>query len=527
MQIEYEEKMHRRYMILTMEDDGHVDNYQIHMLQENQIEGLLACKQQKIDDRNRYVYDVTGLQTLESLYAYQKMKAIDVKNLLGQVADIFAEIQSYLLKESGILLGADYIFCDMQGERFYFCCCPENETDLSEGLRTLGEYLLPRIDHADQEAVALGYHFYQKTMDGASSEELFHTLLQGESGTEEEIFQEDTERKQILDDFFAREDEEEQIHAGSLWRLILWIFLSGIFGGAMIVGGVLWGYPRAGLAAAAMFSVISILIYVKIHAVAQENAEADAEEEDFFNDWDTEEEETETLQSMYEPMKKQTNYIPKTLKEEKVSKASKVPKARKEAKIRKAREYIKTSEELRESKALKDPEAQQMNYEERAEEKALKTVLHPKARQGDEEKKSAEFSSAKSEDMSRYGKASWSRELGNQETVLLAKKPEMKNLPAEKGRLIFENMELEEVWLENSVYFIGKSQMAADILIPSPQVSRMHARLDWIRDSYQIFDLSSRNGTYVNGHKLESGERVRLKKNDIIIVGDVRMKYLI
>jgi predicted component of type VI protein secretion system len=55
-----------------------------------------------------------------------------------------------------------------------------------------------------------------------------------------------------------------------------------------------------------------------------------------------------------------------------------------------------------------------------------------------------------------------------------------------------------------------------DIVIPDRQVSRAHAVLVRVEDGYEVEDLSSKNGTHINGKPLEG--RVRLQDGDLIQV---------
>jgi hypothetical protein len=64
---------------------------------------------------------------------------------------------------------------------------------------------------------------------------------------------------------------------------------------------------------------------------------------------------------------------------------------------------------------------------------------------------------------------------------------------------------------------LGRSP-SCDLPIPSGGASRRHAHVCWERDGIVIRDLSSTNGTYVNGEKLD-GARV-LQAGDRIMIGD-------
>ncbi len=58
-----------------------------------------------------------------------------------------------------------------------------------------------------------------------------------------------------------------------------------------------------------------------------------------------------------------------------------------------------------------------------------------------------------------------------------------------------------------------------DIRIDSPKVSGHHARLHWVGDGWEIRDLGSRNGTYVDGRRLEPGGRLSIDTGALIMLG--------
>ena len=64
--------------------------------------------------------------------------------------------------------------------------------------------------------------------------------------------------------------------------------------------------------------------------------------------------------------------------------------------------------------------------------------------------------------------------------------------------------------------------MDCDIVIPDPQVSRLHARLDKDQDGWVLLDLESQNGTLVNGVKVR--EKI-LAPGDVIRIGDMNLTY--
>ena len=74
---------------------------------------------------------------------------------------------------------------------------------------------------------------------------------------------------------------------------------------------------------------------------------------------------------------------------------------------------------------------------------------------------------------------------------------------------------LQRVQMHTPAAMIGRTQ-SADIQLDAPVVSRQHARLARIGNEYWLVDLSSTNGTKVNGQRINS---VALRDGDRITFG--------
>ncbi len=78
--------------------------------------------------------------------------------------------------------------------------------------------------------------------------------------------------------------------------------------------------------------------------------------------------------------------------------------------------------------------------------------------------------------------------------------------------------------LDAQSLIIGRDPMS-DITINDPEISRQHARLSRTDDGFQIEDLGSTNGTFVNGQRLGS-EPFALQPGQAINMGSgVRLMY--
>ena len=67
-------------------------------------------------------------------------------------------------------------------------------------------------------------------------------------------------------------------------------------------------------------------------------------------------------------------------------------------------------------------------------------------------------------------------------------------------------------------HLIGRSRLA-HLRLHEPSISGEHAVLLWTGNTWDIHDLGSRNGTFVDGQRLEAGGRVGLRQGMTIGFG--------
>lgn len=71
-----------------------------------------------------------------------------------------------------------------------------------------------------------------------------------------------------------------------------------------------------------------------------------------------------------------------------------------------------------------------------------------------------------------------------------------------------------------AVKTVGRAPRA-DFVVDAPLVSRLHCRVTAGDDTIEVVDLSSTNGTYVNGRRVK---RAELKHGDRLRVGRVELR---
>lgn len=187
MRTEYIREVNQSYLVLEREGMYRAD-YQMRMLTENQIPGLLSVRGQGVDDKSRYVYEIGGKIPMKALYEKAKIRGEEMRAFLQQFCQILHQVRLFLLDVNCLLLDPEYIF--FEKEQFYFCYYPPEERPLTERFRTLTEYLVSETDYEDQDAICMACELHKGAMeDNYSLEKLILEL--GRQSEQEEHMPED------------------------------------------------------------------------------------------------------------------------------------------------------------------------------------------------------------------------------------------------------------------------------------------------------------------------------------------------
>ena len=91
--------------------------------------------------------------------------------------------------------------------------------------------------------------------------------------------------------------------------------------------------------------------------------------------------------------------------------------------------------------------------------------------------------------------------------------------------LIRETMREFGVTLTGSEFTIGRKKEYSDLVLDNPAVGKTHAKIVKKDELWYVKDLFSRNGTYLNNFKLDSGGEKILNTSDMITIANVDMLF--
>ena len=197
MYAEYKRDVSHNYLILREEEKVNTASYQVRMLTGNVIPSILKCRLQGLDGKLLFYYDITSRQSLASFYEQRKFHRKDLHMLFYGFIRVMEEMAEFLMNTDQLLLCPEYIFLDIEKREVKFCCLPDYHHPIQEQFRELTEYLLPRLDHEDSQAVSMGYGVYRKAMEtGFQLEHIKEAIYQNREATEKSNDRESTQNQE-------------------------------------------------------------------------------------------------------------------------------------------------------------------------------------------------------------------------------------------------------------------------------------------------------------------------------------------
>lgn len=170
--------MDRSYLVYTPEREERVENYEMRMLYENEIEGLLRCQPRPKDGKMELYYDITSCTELSKKYETVEMSYLECKEILTQLAETQKRMQTYMMEERYISLCEEHIFVESGSDKMRFLFLPEVPGKEGQGYRKLAEFMLEKVNHKDDQAVKLAYRFYKETKSQYFSIECMWTHIE-------------------------------------------------------------------------------------------------------------------------------------------------------------------------------------------------------------------------------------------------------------------------------------------------------------------------------------------------------------
>ena len=487
----YERTMEHSYV--SFEVNEYTKNFEEEMLKHS-IPGLLPFQLERLNERICFSYNITQKQEFKEYIQQTKLDCGLICKLLNDIIRKIKEARDYLLEADNFILDPNYIYVGDEGETFWLCYYMGYGQPIRKQLIHLFEAWMKQIDYDDQKTVKLVYALYHLArMDTCTYDQILDVLAKesedmefsfnynnkfsqdSASGGKEKIAQVEpiqSEDNKSQEGVIAMVEELSGEREELYYPISCYVEM-----GASVVAGVA-GFIvilRTSLlqTKSGQIDSVKVLCFVLIALVIE-------------------------------------FLIARTL----------FQSERKLSRMKSEVQYISIHEEERLKNAKQSVDnLEVLDYEKmKLSEKRVQEVqqnvndTYDNYRMGIHQRSFAEeeIQQLQSEEKTKLV-------LGEEETQLLLDEEETQLLFRPK-RILFQSQHKDEKDMEvvAKEAILGSSKRHSDLLLDYPTISRNHAKVHYIEDAFYLEDLSSTNGTYLNGRRLIPGEKKELTTKDMV-----------
>lgn len=155
----YKRDLNHNYLILQGNDVE--ETYEIKMVLENEIEGLLKAEARFVNGRVDYYYEISSKQPISRFFSKIEISYAQLKQLILGIDQLMLKAKEYLLSFEHFVLEPEFIYCATDTFSLHFLFNPQYNKSMEEAFLELAEYILERVNHQEERAVFLAYQFYK------------------------------------------------------------------------------------------------------------------------------------------------------------------------------------------------------------------------------------------------------------------------------------------------------------------------------------------------------------------------------
>lgn len=478
----------RSLMVYTFPDKDEVIHYQLQMLANNSIPGILKAGSISLDGEIQLQFDITSVVPIKKLMERRKIGRTDFLNLIRNIVTMVDGTDQYLLDAERIVYDSRYIFADPQDLKLGFAYLPVKTKEHSAD--SLKNFLLSLMIQDIQFANEQSDNFVQKLLELLKTEDF------NISGLKAYLKETGIDSQPAIEPPSARiwpvitEKKPEQPNQNDLKPVIKisklgyptrsYIIMCSVaaalilFCLALITTGIMSpGNPDSLLSLFGFLMIggaVTYLVYTKL----------------------------------FSPDKKI----------EKIALPHKV-------------EYV--------NKAFTVPIPPYGNMQGHHANKATNTAgsgTMPEARAAIQEtafNRPKSFGPVSAENLLPLHTRNVVSYKNNVQAI--ADKHRDKTVILDCGRLKIPHLKkklgnsLETIILNNFPFMLGRFESQVDHCINNPAIGKLHAELRKTQEGYVISDMNSLNGTFVNGERLQPGQDKVIKNGDRITLGNEEFMF--
>lgn len=209
-QAEFETKLNRACLHIY-EEEHYEEDYQMPMLRQNKLDGILEVEGCEVEGKARYTYEISGMISMKSMYENTCIKKQEIQNIVTRILEVTETLQKYMLDPNCLILRPEYIF--HKDDQWFFCYFPNMGEDLCRIFHELTEYFVRMLDYEDTEGIFLAYELHKATLQEHYDLELIMKEYKSHEMGRKKLPKKKSKGVQTEDQKIHKEEEHEKSHS--------------------------------------------------------------------------------------------------------------------------------------------------------------------------------------------------------------------------------------------------------------------------------------------------------------------------
>ena len=155
----YKKTLDHNYLVFPMPEDMDID-YQLNMISENDIPGLIRMHPRYDQDGPQLYYDISSLQPLKRMYEHHAINDSDIRIIFNGILSVYRILQDYMLDDRHLFLMPEHIYVDAVTLKPSLIFLPFYDRDRNQSLLKLSEFFMEHSAHKDNDTDMLSYRLY-------------------------------------------------------------------------------------------------------------------------------------------------------------------------------------------------------------------------------------------------------------------------------------------------------------------------------------------------------------------------------
>ncbi|WP_113673104.1 DUF6382 domain-containing protein [Vallitalea guaymasensis] len=155
--ITYERDAINSYLVIKADDDIHIEDYEVEMLERNSIDSFLDLNIRILNTEKKLYYNITSKQKLTEVLERKKLTSSDLNNFFANLIGIIKDCEKYYLNSNKILLHQDMIYINPNGFLPCYVYTPFDNChrDILEDTKNIIEFFFDKVSQEDVNAVMI------------------------------------------------------------------------------------------------------------------------------------------------------------------------------------------------------------------------------------------------------------------------------------------------------------------------------------------------------------------------------------